>query len=94
MATASIGRTAALASPIRLRGCLAILRKNTGNAFASFLLGYASSGGLETPRDVRQIWNYVGGYVQDDWRIRPTSPSTSVYATNTLCRSTAARLSA
>jgi len=23
------------------------------------------------PRDVRQIWNYVGGYVQDDWRIRP-----------------------
>jgi hypothetical protein len=45
--------------------------QNTGNAFASFLLGYASSGGLETPRNVRQIWNYMGGYVQDDWRVRP-----------------------
>ncbi|MEO8594326.1 MAG: TonB-dependent receptor [Candidatus Solibacter sp.] len=45
--------------------------QNSGNAFASFLLGYASSGGLETPRDVRQIWNYLGGYVQDDWRVRP-----------------------
>ena len=45
--------------------------QNSGNAFASFLLGYASSGGLETPRDVRQIWNYMGGYVQDDWRVRP-----------------------
>jgi hypothetical protein len=45
--------------------------QNTGNAFASLLLGYASSGGLETPRLVRQIWNYMGGYVQDDWRVRP-----------------------
>ncbi len=45
--------------------------QNTGNAFAAFLLGYASSGGLETPRLVRQIWNYMGGYVQDDWRVRP-----------------------
>ncbi|MEO8369608.1 MAG: TonB-dependent receptor [Candidatus Solibacter sp.] len=45
--------------------------QNSGNSFASFLLGYASSGGLETPRLVRQIWNYVGGYVQDDWRVRP-----------------------
>lgn len=45
--------------------------QNSGNAFASFLLGYASSGGLETPRLVRQIWNYMGGYIQDDWRVRP-----------------------
>src|SRR6476659_5952019 len=26
---------------------------------------------LETPRLVRQIWNYMGGYIQDDWRVRP-----------------------
>ncbi|MEO8594325.1 MAG: TonB-dependent receptor [Candidatus Solibacter sp.] len=45
--------------------------QNTGNAFASFLLGYATSGGLETPRNVRQVWDYMGGYVQDDWRVRP-----------------------
>ena len=45
--------------------------QNSGNAFASFLLGYVTSGGIETPRLVRQIWNYMGGYVQDDWKIRP-----------------------
>ncbi len=41
----------------------------TGNAFASFLLGYPGSSGLETPRDVRQIWRHLGGYFQDDWRL-------------------------
>ncbi len=45
--------------------------QNSGNAFASFLLGYVSGGGIETPRLVRQIWNYMGGYVQDDWKVRP-----------------------
>lgn len=45
--------------------------QNTGNALASFLLGYASTGGLETPRLVRQLWNYMGRYFQDDWRVRP-----------------------
>lgn len=43
--------------------------QNTGNAFASFLLGYVSTTGLETPRLVRQIYNYYGGYVQDDWKV-------------------------
>jgi hypothetical protein len=43
--------------------------QNTGNGFASFLLGYASSWGLETPRLVRQIYKYWGGFVQDDWKV-------------------------
>ncbi len=42
---------------------------NTGNAFASFLLGYAYQWGLETPRGVIQTWDYYGGFLQDDWRI-------------------------
>jgi hypothetical protein len=42
---------------------------NTGNAFASFLLGQASQWGLETPRAVIQKWNYYGGFFQDDWRV-------------------------
>jgi hypothetical protein len=42
---------------------------NTGNGFASFLLGQANQWGLETPRAVIQIWQYMGGYFQDDWRI-------------------------
>jgi hypothetical protein len=45
--------------------------QNTGNGFASFLLGYASGWGLETPRYVRQIYKYWGGFVQDDWKISP-----------------------
>jgi outer membrane receptor protein involved in Fe transport len=43
--------------------------RNTGNAFASFLLGYPGSTGLETTRDVRQVWQHWGGYFQDDWRV-------------------------
>ncbi len=42
---------------------------NTGNAFAAFLLGYASGAGYETPRDVRQIYKYYGGFVQDDFKM-------------------------
>jgi outer membrane receptor protein involved in Fe transport len=43
--------------------------RNTGNAFASFLLGYVDSAGLETRRNVIQKWSYLGGYFQDDWRV-------------------------
>jgi hypothetical protein len=41
----------------------------TGNAFAAFLLGYASGAGYETPRDVRQIYRYYGGFIQDDFKV-------------------------
>jgi hypothetical protein len=44
---------------------------NSGNAFASFLLGYVSTTGLETPRMVVQNWKYSGGYFQDDWKVSP-----------------------
>jgi hypothetical protein len=40
-----------------------------GNAFASFLLGYADSGGIDTIRFISQQWPYFAGYAQDDWRI-------------------------
>jgi hypothetical protein len=43
--------------------------RNTGNAFASFLLGYVDNAGLETRRNVVQKWRYLGGYFQDDWRV-------------------------
>jgi hypothetical protein len=43
--------------------------QNTGNAFASFLLGYPDRTGLETPRAVLQTWHYYGGFFQDDWKI-------------------------
>ncbi|MCC6862315.1 MAG: TonB-dependent receptor, partial [Bryobacterales bacterium] len=42
---------------------------NTGNGFASFLLGEAYQWGLETPRNVIQKYTYWGGFFQDDWRI-------------------------
>ena len=42
-----------------------------GNAFASFLLGYADSGQIDTIRFIGQQFNYYGGYIQDDWRINP-----------------------
>jgi len=40
-----------------------------GNAFASFLLGYADSGQIDTVRFIGQQFYYFGGFVQDDWRI-------------------------
>ena len=40
-----------------------------GNAFASFLLGYAHSGRTETIRFLQQVYPYYGFYVQDDWRM-------------------------
>jgi len=42
-----------------------------GNAFASFLLGAADTGQIDTVRFIGQQFYYVGGYVQDDWRVTP-----------------------
>jgi Carboxypeptidase regulatory-like domain len=42
-----------------------------GNAFASFLLGQADSGQIDTVRFIGQQFTYFSGYVQDDWRITP-----------------------
>lgn len=41
-----------------------------GNAFASFLLGYADSGSIDTVRFIGQQFYYYGGFVQDDWHIK------------------------
>ena len=40
-----------------------------GNSFASFLLGWATDGGIDTVRYIAQEWPYIAGYVQDDWRV-------------------------
>ena len=40
-----------------------------GNAFASFLLGWADSGSLDTIRFIGQQWPYFAGFAQDDWRV-------------------------
>ena len=40
-----------------------------GNAFASFLLGYADSGQIDTVRFIGQQFPYFAGYFQDDWRV-------------------------
>jgi Carboxypeptidase regulatory-like domain len=42
-----------------------------GNAFASFLLGQADSGQIDTIRYIGQQFSYFGGYIQDDWRVTP-----------------------
>ncbi len=42
-----------------------------GNAFASFLLGYADSGQIDTPRFIGQQFYYFAGYFQDDFKISP-----------------------
>ncbi len=42
-----------------------------GNAFASFLLGYADSASIDTPRFIGQQFNYFSGYAQDDWHVSP-----------------------
>ena len=44
---------------------------NGGNEFASFLLGYADQGSLDTIRFIGQQFPYFGGYFQDDWRVTP-----------------------
>jgi hypothetical protein len=40
-----------------------------GNAFASFLLGDADSGQIDTVRFIGQQFTYIGGFFQDDWRV-------------------------
>ena len=40
-----------------------------GNAFASFLLGYADSGQIDTLRFIGQQFPYYAGFFQDDWHI-------------------------
>lgn len=42
---------------------------NGGNAFASFLLGWASNGSIDTIRFISQQWPHWAGYIQDDWRL-------------------------
>lgn len=45
--------------------------QNSGNAFASFLLGEVVSSGIQTMRFVSDQWRYYGAYAQDDWRVNP-----------------------
>ncbi len=40
-----------------------------GNSFASFLLGWATDGGIDTVRYIGQQWRYFAGFIQDDYRI-------------------------
>ena len=40
-----------------------------GASFASFLLGYANGGGIDTIRFIGQQWPSYAGYVQDDWHV-------------------------
>lgn len=43
--------------------------KAGGSSFASFLLGYASGGQIDTIRFIGQQWPYYAGYLQDDLRL-------------------------
>lgn len=43
--------------------------QNSGNGFASFLLGWTSNGSIDTIRFISQQWPHWAGFVQDDWRI-------------------------
>ncbi len=49
----------------------ALTADGSGNAFASFLLGYPSGGGVEITSPSERRYLYGGLFVQDDWR--PTS---------------------
>lgn len=49
----------------------ALRTDGSGNAFASFLLGYPSGGGVEVANASERRYTYGGLFVQDDWR--PTS---------------------
>jgi hypothetical protein len=42
---------------------------NTGNGYASFLLGYPDGGGASTPALVAAEQLYAGIYAQDDWKV-------------------------
>jgi hypothetical protein len=43
----------------------------SGNAVASFLLGYPSSGDFGGGQERRELWHYAAVYVQDDFRVTP-----------------------
>jgi outer membrane receptor protein involved in Fe transport len=43
--------------------------QNTGNAFASMLLGYTDNASMEGARREFFKWKHFGGYFQDDWRV-------------------------
>jgi hypothetical protein len=45
---------------------------SSGNALASLLLGYPSSGTIATSARFDQFIDYYAGFVQDDWRISPS----------------------
>lgn len=45
---------------------------NTGNAFATFLLGEANGASILRPDPIRSRSEYWGIYIQDDWRITTT----------------------
>ena len=42
---------------------------NGGSSFASFLLGYANGGSIDTIRFIGQQWPSYGGYIQDDFKV-------------------------
>ena len=44
---------------------------NTGNSFASFLLGYVDTANISTPLHVSSSRPYYAGYVQDDIKLTP-----------------------
>jgi hypothetical protein len=44
---------------------------NSGNDFASFLLGVASGGGFRYPDDTAFHWPYYAWYAQDDFKVSP-----------------------
>ncbi len=55
---------------------------NTGNAFASFLLGQVTRFSIDSQSPyLRPRANIVEFFIQDDWRARDASPSTSARAT-------------
>ena len=71
-ASAASAKRAASASAIRKPAFRGGTNPNAGgNAFASFLLGYADSGQIDTVRFIGQQFYYFGGYFQDDWRVTP-----------------------
>ncbi len=46
-----------------------VARSNQGNSFASFLLGYPTSGSVPITTPVNVLTNYSAGYIQDDLRV-------------------------
>ena len=49
----------------------AVTAINSGNGFASFLLGVPISGSMETTPRMSLFQRYNASYIQDDWRVTP-----------------------